>query len=106
MKVPDTIRATLYCNDPYDLAKLNDELLPLMKQRGYVLADTKMSVQDLMKRGYIPTDDEIKLLEKLKAHDFSTPQEEMELVLKLTKYVPRFRYQAGRCFRSNNQIIS
>lgn len=88
MKVPDTIRATLYCNDPYDLAKLNDELLPLMKQRGYVLADTKMSVQDLMKRGYIPTDDEIKLLEKLKAHDFSTPQEEMELVSKLTKYVP------------------
>lgn len=88
MKVPDTIRATLYCNDPYDLTKLNDELLPMMKQRGYVLADTKMSVQDLMKRGYLPTDDEIKLLERLKSHDYSTDQEEIELINKLKKTVP------------------
>ncbi|MDE6138005.1 MAG: hypothetical protein K2F57_00880 [Candidatus Gastranaerophilales bacterium] len=88
LKVPDTIRATLYCNDPYDLAKLNDELIPMMGERGYVLAETKMSIQDLMKRGYMPTDEEIKLLEKLKAHDYATPQEETELISKLTKSVP------------------
>lgn len=59
-KVPDTIRATLYCNDPYNLSLLNDILLPEMKKRGYVLADTEMSVKDLIKRGYIPTDEELK----------------------------------------------
>lgn len=32
-KVPDTIRATLYCNDPYDLSILNDALLPEMKKK-------------------------------------------------------------------------
>ena len=37
-KVPDTIRATLYCNNPYDLSLLNDALLPEMKKRGYVLS--------------------------------------------------------------------
>ncbi len=88
MKVPDTIRATLYCSNPYDLSKLNDELLPMMKQRGYVLSDTKMSVQDLMKRGYMPTEEEIKLLERLKANDFLNSQEGLELSKKLEKYVP------------------
>lgn len=88
LKVPDTIRATLYCNDPYDLAKLNDELLPMMKQRGYVLANTQMSVQDLMKRGYIPNDKELKLLERLKTEDFVDDIEKEQIQVKLMKTVP------------------
>lgn len=59
-KVPDTIRATLYCNNPYDLSLLNDALLPEMKKRGYVLADTEMSITDLVKRGYVPSETEMK----------------------------------------------
>ena len=58
-KVPDTIRATLYCDNPYDLSKLVEGLLPEMEQRGYVLAKTEMSLKDLMKRGYIPTTKEL-----------------------------------------------
>jgi len=32
-KVPDTIRATIYCSDPYDLTKLSEGLLPEMQKR-------------------------------------------------------------------------
>ena len=60
-KVPDTIRATLYCNNPYDLDSLNS-LLTEMKKRGYVLGTEKMTIKDLMKRGYIPTEEEAKKL--------------------------------------------
>ena len=59
LKVPDTIRATLYCDDPYDLSKLIEGLLPEMEQRGYILAKTETSLKDLMKRGYIPTTKEL-----------------------------------------------
>lgn len=53
-KVPDIIRATLYMNNPYDLSILNDELLPELAKRGYVIPNTEMSVAELKKRGYIP----------------------------------------------------
>lgn len=56
-KVPDTIRASIYCNDPYDLSKLNDLLLE-MEERRFVVAPTDMSVKDLMKRGFVPTEEE------------------------------------------------
>lgn len=59
LKVPDTIRATLYCDNPYDLSKLINDLLPEVEQRGYVLAKTEISLKDLMKRGYIPTTKEL-----------------------------------------------
>lgn len=59
LNVPDRIRATLYINNPYDLSILNDKLLPEMQKRGYVLADTQMSIKDLMKRGYTPTAEEL-----------------------------------------------
>ena len=52
-------RQTVYCNDPYDLTKLN-AYLAAMEKRGYVLADTEISVKDLIKRGYIPTNKELK----------------------------------------------
>lgn len=58
-KVPDTIRATLYCNNSYDLDSVT-LLLAEMKKRGYVLSDTEMSIKDLIKRGYHPTEAELK----------------------------------------------
>lgn len=58
-KVPDAIRATLYCNNSYDLNSIN-LLLAEMKKRGYVLAETEMSIKDLIKRGYHPTEAELK----------------------------------------------
>lgn len=50
-KVPDQIRATMYCNNPYDLNKLNMLLLE-MKKRGYVLADVEMPIEEMRKRAY------------------------------------------------------
>ena len=56
--VPDKIRATVYNTNVRNLSSLVNDLLPAMEDEGYVLASTKMSVKDLMKRGYIPTDKE------------------------------------------------
>ena len=52
--VPDIIRATLYMDNPYDLSVLNDELLPELAKRGYIIPKAEMSVAELKKRGYIP----------------------------------------------------
>lgn len=52
--VPDAIRATLYIKNPYDLSILNDKLLPEMKKRGYILANTEIKLEEMLKRGYIP----------------------------------------------------
>ena len=57
-KVPDTIRTTLYCNNPYDLDNLFKYLLPEMEKRGYVIPEIEETVENLMKRGYIPTAEE------------------------------------------------
>ena len=56
--VPDKIRATVYNTNVRNLSSLVNDLLPAMEEEGYVLAPVKMSVKDLMKRGYIPTDKE------------------------------------------------
>ena len=50
--VPDTIRATLYMKDPYDLSILNDKLLPEMEKRGYVLSHIEVNPEELRKKGY------------------------------------------------------
>ncbi len=52
--VPDIIRATVYMDDPYNLSILNDELLPELAKRGYIIPKVEMTVADLKKRGYIP----------------------------------------------------
>lgn len=75
LKVPDTIRATLYCNDPYDLTKLTNDLLPMMEDRGYVIDMAPMKVKELMKRGYIPTEEEAQALEKLAKGSLSLDEE-------------------------------
>ena len=54
LHVPDTIRATLYCKNPYDLSLLTEKLLPEMKKRGYILSDMETPVKDLVKRCFIP----------------------------------------------------
>lgn len=69
MKVPDYIRATLYCNNPYDLDNLTQKLLPEMKKRGYVLEKTETSLEELVGRGYIPTNDNVSLKRKVKVPD-------------------------------------
>ena len=57
LKVPDTIRATIYCKDSYDISNLND-LLAEMEKREFIVAPAEMPVKDLIKRGYLPTEEE------------------------------------------------
>lgn len=103
-KVPDTIRATLYCNNPYDLSTLNDFLLPEMKKRGYVLSETEMPIKDLMKRGYIPTEEELKnlSLEKTVA-DLDIRLEDVGD--QVGKLAPELRYSIGKPQKSGYEDI-
>lgn len=103
-KVPDTIRATLYLNDPYDLSVLNDKLLPEMKKRGYVLANTEMSIKKLMARGYIPSADEAKNLSKEKiVPDLDIRLEDVSS--EITKLSPELRYSIGKPQKSGYEDI-
>lgn len=103
-KVPDTIRATLYLNDPYDLSVLNDKLLPEMKKRGYVLANTEMSIKKLMERGYIPSADEAKNLSKEKiVPDLDIRLEDVSS--EITKLSPELRYSIGKPQKSGYEDI-
>ena len=81
LKVPDTIRDTVYCNDPYDLSKL-DLWLKEMENQGYVVAPTDMKVLSLMKRGYVPTE-EINALGKYL--NGSKTQKSLDKLLKMFK---------------------
>ena len=63
LKVPDTIRATLYVKNPYDLDTLN-KIFTEMKKRGYVVAKTEKSIHKLTEHGYIPTKEEMTNLDK------------------------------------------
>lgn len=105
-KVPDTIRATLYCKNPYDLSLLNDALLPEMKKRGYVLADTEMSVKDLIKRGYIPTDEELKntSIEKI-VPDLDIRLDVEDVAEQVTKLDPALRYSISKPQKSGYEDI-
>lgn len=103
-KVPDSIRATLYCNDAYNLDNLNC-LFAEMKKRGYVLVDTEMSVKDLMKRGYIPTEKEalnpenaIKLVPDL---DIRLDN----VVDQISKLPPELKYSVGKPQKSGYEDI-
>ena len=103
-KVPDTIRGTLYCNKLYDLSVLIDGILPEMKKRGYVLADTEMSIRDLIKRGYVPTEDELKDLSKEKI----VPDLDIrlaDLFDEVTKLPSNLRYSIGKPQKSGYEDI-
>lgn len=62
--IRDKVRTTLYCRDLNDLSLLVADLLPELKLRGYVLDKVPMSIKDLMKRGYVPADKDLKNLNK------------------------------------------
>lgn len=62
----DIIRTTIFMKNPYDLSILFDKIIPEYEQRGYHVAGTKgyelsgvkTSIGDLMKRGYVPVEEE------------------------------------------------
>ncbi|MCQ2744190.1 MAG: hypothetical protein MJ230_05280 [bacterium] len=60
LKVPDRIRGTLYFSDIYNLNTLINKILPEFSKRGYVIAEVPMSIEESMKRGKMPTDEDIK----------------------------------------------
>ena len=103
-KVPDQIRATMYCDDPYDLDKLN-LLLSEMKKRGYVLANTDMSIKDLMKRGYIPNPKEAKNLDATKLVPDLDIRLDDEVSEHITKLPPELRYSLGKPQKSGYEDI-
>ncbi len=93
-KVPDKIRATLYCTNPYDLDSLN-ALLAEMKIRGYVLDKAETSIKDLLKRGYKPTDKEAKNLDlKKKIPDLDIRLEDVSD--QVTKLPNELKYSIGK----------
>lgn len=103
-KVPDTIRATIYMNNPYDLSVLNDKLLPEMKKRGYILSITETTVEKLMQRGYRPTPHEAKNLSKEKlVHDLDIRLEDVSS--EITKLSPELRYSIGKPQKSGYEDI-
>lgn len=102
-KVPDSIRATLYCNNPYDLDSLN-LLLAEMKKRGYVLGTEKKTIKDLMKRGYIPTEEEAKKLDLEKV----VPDLDIRLddvADQVTKLPESLKYSIGKPQKSGYEDI-
>ncbi len=64
--IRDKVRATLYCKNINDLSLLVNDLLPELKIRGYVLDKAPMTIKELVKRGYVPSDKELKNLYKTK----------------------------------------
>ena len=60
LKIPDMIRATLYCKNIYDLSVLKEQIIPEFAQRGFLLAPKEVSLEKLESTGYIPTKTEQK----------------------------------------------
>lgn len=58
--VYDPIRDTVYCSDPYDLSNL-EEFLREQRASGYIVAPIDVPIEKMMKKGYIPTPEEIEL---------------------------------------------
>ncbi len=102
-KVPDTIRATLYCNNIYDLDTLNT-LLRGMKLRGYVVSDTDMPIKELIKRGYKPTQEELKNVNAEKiVPDLDIRLE--DVTEQLPKLEEKFQYSIGKPQKSGYEDI-
>jgi len=103
-KVPDTIRATLYCNNAYDLSVLNDGLLPEMQKRGYILSSTERSIKDLVKRGYVPNAvEEDDLSKEITVPDLDIRLENVSE--QVTKLDPRLRYSISKPQKSGYEDI-
>lgn len=102
-KVPDTIRATVFCSNPYDLDSLN-KLLDEMKKRGYVLAKTEIPVSSLLKKGYTPSPEELKKVnpEKL-IPDLDIRLEDM--AEQVTKLPAELKFSIGKPQKSGYEDI-
>ena len=55
----DAIRTTIFMKNPYDLSVLFDKILPEYKELGYHVATIPTSIGELMKRGYVPVEEEL-----------------------------------------------
>ena len=55
--IPDKIRATAYCDNPYDLDNFM-KILSDMEEKGYSVTKVPTLVSKLMKKGYVPFDEE------------------------------------------------
>ncbi len=103
-KVPDAVRATLYCDQPYNLNNLV-ALLGEMEKRGYVLEEVDTPVLDLIKRGYVPTEKETKNLTKAtkKVPDLDIRLEDVSD--QVTILPERLRYSIGKPQKSGYEDI-
>lgn len=103
-KVPDAVRATLYCDQPYNLNNLV-ALLGEMEKRGYVLEEVDTPVLDLIKRGYVPTEKETKNLVKStkKVPDLDIRLEDVSD--QVTILPERLRYSIGKPQKSGYEDI-
>ena len=63
--VRDGVRATLYCSSLYDLSVLNNKILPVLENRGLVVAKTEVPLEKMLKKGYVPTKTELEKQEIL-----------------------------------------
>ena len=58
-RVYDPIRDTVYCSDPYDMRNL-EAFLKAQYDSGYIVSPIDVPIEKMMKRGYVPTPEEIK----------------------------------------------
>ena len=70
--VYDPIRDTVYCSDPYDLSNL-EAFLQEQRASGYIVAPIDVPIEKMMKKGYIPTPEEIESgIKTVKVPDIDT----------------------------------
>ena len=102
-KVSDTIRASLYCNNLYDLDSLN-LLLAEMKKRGYVIADTEVKIEKLLEHGFVPTENSSGSLQRtVSIPDLDVRLENIQS--EVTKLPSELRYSIGKPQKSGYEDI-
>lgn len=85
----DAIRTTLFVKNPYNLSTIFEKIIPSFgpeEGRNYLVAPIKVSVGDLMKRGYVPIEEE-----KMVSEFFSIPHTK-EAHLKFFREVKSKKY--------------
>ena len=60
LKMPDQIRATLFCKNAYDLSILQEHIIPAFAERGFYIAPKDIPLEKMVEKGYIPTKTELK----------------------------------------------
>ncbi len=107
-KVQDPVRATVYCSNLYDLSMLNDFLIPAMKKENYVLATVETPIKKLIKKGYIPTEAEMKMLSEGKNIEKVVPDLDIRLhgvSDQIAKLDPEYKYAISHAQKSGYEDI-